>query len=132
MSSSISRHAVYLVGYTARQTRHGLLPLRLGLGLDEIAETFDFGEIEPAIEEGAARELTGLGETQTGQGGDAAEQCAHHGGRAVDLQLGGVLAGEGMRRRHPGDEAGVDELSIETERGESKAARLWPRYGEMV
>ena len=56
------------------EPRDGLLALRLGLGLDEIAETFDLGEVEPAVEEGAAGELAGFGESHAGQCSDAAQQ----------------------------------------------------------
>ena len=52
--------------------------------------------------------------------GDAAEQSADDSGRAMNLQLGRVFTSEGMRRRHPGDEAGVDERALELERGEGK------------
>ena len=51
---------------TAGEAGHRLLPLALGLGKDQIAEAFDLGEIELAVEEGAARELAGVGEAQPG------------------------------------------------------------------
>src|SRR5262249_47720540 len=110
--------------------RHRLLPLRLSLGLDEIAEALDFGEIELAVEEGATSELAGLGEPQTGQGRNRANQRSNDGGRAVHLQLGRILARERVRTRHPGDEAGVDELGVEMQWGEGEPPRLRLHYGE--
>ena len=55
----------------------GQLPLRLAalhlrLGVDEIGETLDLGEVELAVEEGAAGELAGLGERST-----PAVRCEH-------------------------------------------------------
>ena len=51
----------------AFRLRQRLTPLRLGLGIDEIGEALDLGEIELAVLEGAARELAGLGEPHAGE-----------------------------------------------------------------
>ncbi len=40
-----------------------LAPLHLGLGINEICETFDLGEIELAVLKTAPREFAGLGRT---------------------------------------------------------------------
>ena len=48
----------------------------------------------------------------------------------MDLQLGGILAGERVRRRHPGDEPGVDDAAIEGEGTEGEASRFRKQTGE--
>ena len=67
--------------------------LRFGLGANQIGQTLDGGEVEPAVLEGAARKLAGLCRPQSV---DAAE-CAEHRGNdrapSVHLQFGDVLAG---------------------------------------
>lgn len=60
------------------ETRRRLLALRLGLGLNEIAKTLDFGQVELAVEESPAGELTSLGQPYAGQRGDRPEQRSNH------------------------------------------------------
>ena len=88
-----------------------LARLRLGLGGDEIGKALDLGEIEPAILEGAARELAGLGETHVIDGQQGADDEPNHGAAAVDMELAHVLAGEASRPGQPEHEAAVEEIA---------------------
>ena len=92
----------------AFRLRQRLTPLRLGLGIDQIGQTFDLGEIELAVLERAAGELAGLGKPHAGEGEQRIEHGADHGAAAMQLQLGHVLAGEARRRREPQHEAAVE------------------------
>ena len=85
-----------------------LTALRLGLGLHEIGQAFDLGEIELAVLERAARELAGLGEPRAGEREHRVDHRADHGAAAMDVKLGHVLAGEARRRREPQHQAAVD------------------------
>jgi hypothetical protein len=82
----------------------------LRLGAHQIGEALDRGEIELAVLEGAAGELAGLGHTQAV---DAAQRLKHggdDGAAAVQLQLGGVLAGFAVGRRKPQHQRLVDDF----------------------
>ena len=85
-----------------------LTALCLGLGLHQIGETLDLGEIELASLECAPRELAGLGEPRAVEREHRVDDGADHGGTAVEVQLGHVLAGEARRRREPQHQAAVD------------------------
>ena len=88
-----------------------LARLRLGLGGDEIGKALDLGEIEPAILEGAARELAGLGETHVIHGQQGANDEPNHGAAAMNMELAHVLAGEASRPGQPEHEAAVEEIA---------------------
>ena len=84
--------------------------LALRFSRHQVGEAFHRGEIELAVLEGAAGELAGLGGLEAI---DAAERSKHRGDHraaAVQLQLGGVLAGLALRRRKPQDQRLVDGL----------------------
>ncbi len=88
-----------------------LARLGLGLGGDEIGKALDLGEIEPAILEGAARELAGLGETHVIHGQQGADDEPNHGAAAMNMELAHVLAGEASRPGQPEHEAAVEEIA---------------------
>ena len=106
--------------------------MRLGLGIDQIGEALDLGEIELAVLERAARELARLGEAGGGEGEQRIEHGADHGAAAMQLQLGHVLAGEARRRREPEHEAAIEFRAARadvaqgrmTGRGHATAKRL--------
>ena len=52
--------AVDALRQAALEPRQGLAPLVLGFRLEQIAETFDLDQVELAVLEGAAGELTGF------------------------------------------------------------------------
>ena len=85
-----------------------LTALRLGLGLHEIGQALDLGEIELAVLERAARELAGLGEPRAVEREHRVDHRADHGAAAMDVKLGHVLAGEARRRREQQHQAAVD------------------------
>ena len=92
--------------------RQRLAALRLGLGLHEIGQTFDLGEIELAVLERAAGELARLGEPHAGEREHGVDHRADHGAAAMDVKLGHVLAGEARRRREPQHQAAVDQRAL--------------------
>ena len=95
----------------AAELAHGLAPLRLGLGIDEVGEALDLGEVHAAVEKGAAGELAGLRRAAIL---DGAERAQHRGpGRqpAMDMELGLILAGKALRPRHPQDEGLIERLA---------------------
>ena len=96
----------------AFRLRQRLTPLRLGLGIDQIGEALDLGEIELAVLERAPRELAGLGEPHAGEGEQRIEHGADHGAAAMQLKLGHVLAGEARRRREPEHEAAIELRAV--------------------
>ena len=80
------------------QTRGGGAHGGLGVGGDEVRDGLGAGEVDAAMEEGAAGELTGPGGADGGVLQGAGEQQAQEAGAAMGLELDDVLAGEGMRR----------------------------------
>ena len=52
---------------SAVQLLQGLARLSAGLGIDQVGQALDRGQIEPAVQERAAGELAGLGRPQTRQ-----------------------------------------------------------------
>ena len=89
----------------------GLPALRLGFGVDQIGETFDGGEIEPAVLEGAPGELARLRRPQALDASERAEHRCNHRAAAVQLQLGHVLAGLAVRPGKPQRQRFVDRLA---------------------
>ena len=69
-----------------------LAPLRRRLGIDQVGEALDAGEVQLAVLEGATRELAGLRQPAALDPADRLEHGLHHGAAAVHLQLGHVLA----------------------------------------
>ena len=78
----------------------GLAPLRRGLGVDEVGEALDTGQIELAVLEGAAGELAGLRQPAA-LSRRAPRARPHDGPAAVHLQLRHVLAGLALGAREP-------------------------------
>ena len=85
--------------------------LGLGLGRDQVGQAFDRGQIHAAVLERAARELAGLGRTQTLELAQRRQHRRDHGAAAVQLQLGDVLAGLAVGPRKPERQAFVDDLA---------------------
>ena len=104
----------------------GLTALRLGLGADQIGETLDRGEIEPAVLERAARELARLRRPQSFDPPERAEHRGDHRAAAVQLQLGDVLAGLAVRPGKPQRQRLVDRFAAVriAHAGERGLARL--------
>ena len=92
--------------------RQSLAALRLGLGLHQIGQAFDLGEIELAVLERAARELAGLGEPNAVEQQGGVDRRADYGAAAMDMKLGHVLAGEARRTREPQHQAAVDRRCV--------------------
>ena len=76
-----------------------LAPLGPRLGIDEIGQALDAGEVQLAVLEGAARELAGLRQPAALDRADRREHRLDHRPAAVHLQLGHVLAGLAFRAR---------------------------------
>ncbi len=77
-----------------RRLIQGLAPLFRGFRRDQIGDGFGLGQVEPAIEEGAAGELPRL---RRAQARDAAERRQHpldHGRAPVQVEFHDILAGE--------------------------------------
>src|SRR5829696_8298849 len=89
----------------------GLAALRLGLGVDEVGQALDGGQVHPAVEEGAAGELARLRGAAARQAGERPQHGGAHGKTAVEVKLGLVLAGETVRTRHPDDERLVERFA---------------------
>ena len=87
--------------------RKRLAPLRLGLGSDQIVHRLGLGEVHPAVEEGAASELSRLsrpGAECHQRIGDARQDRAP----PVQEELGRVLAGVAAWTGQPHDHRLVD------------------------
>ena len=88
---------------------HGLPPLRLGLRLNQVGDSFDLGQIEPAVEESPPGELAGLRRPEALQPLQFPEDRGNHRAATVDMELGDVLAGEtSWRRKEQGKPAVKD------------------------
>ncbi len=93
----------------------------LGAGLDEVGHRFGLGEVELVVQEGAPRELAGLGHAQAdlAPGLQAARQQHLHDYRAaVALQLEHLFAGVRVRRGEVQREAVVDHAAARIEEGQ--------------
>ena len=97
----------------ALHLRQRLAPLLSGFGGDQVGDALGRGEVELAVLEGAAGEFAGLGEAAEAELGEGIEQGAHHGATAVAVQLDHGLAGLGVRRLEPHDQAAVDLLAAQ-------------------
>ena len=76
----------------ALQLPQSLAALRIGVGINQIRETFDGGEVELAVLERAARELAGQCHAQSVHRCERGEQRGDHRASAMQLDLGGVFA----------------------------------------
>jgi hypothetical protein len=113
--------------------RRGELPLqaadgaargRLGSRLDEVRDRLGLREIEPVVEERAARELARLREARAELEAPAQQELQHD-RAAVTLQLEDVLAGVGMRRRKIERDPVVDRPTCGVAKARARrAARL--------
>ena len=89
--------------------RQGLAGLRRGLGIDEIGKSLDFGQVELAVLEGAARELARLGEPRAGKREYGLDDPAYHRAAAMHMEFGHVLAGEARGTFEPEHEAPIEQ-----------------------
>jgi hypothetical protein len=78
-----------------------LAPLPIGVRVDEIVESFGFGEIELAVLEGAPGKFTGLGRTNIFERGQRREQSGQHRTPAMDVKFRDVFPGRAGRTRKP-------------------------------
>ena len=104
------------------------LALLVGFRRDQVGDGFGLGEVELAVLEGAARELAGLGQPAEAQLADRLQRAADHRAPAMQVQLGHGLAGLGVGRLEPHDQAAVDRLAAL--RVEDGAQRQAPRLGQ--
>src|SRR5262249_33068868 len=100
-------------GFDARRQRPAklserLATLRLGVGCDEIAESFDGGEIELAIQERAPGELTGLRRAEAFELAEHAKDGGDDCAAAMEMQCGDIFACFARRRRKPQREPVVE------------------------
>ncbi len=86
-----------------------LTALRIGLGHREVGDRLGLGEVELAVQKGAAGELAGLGEPQP-EPAQRPHYRGEHGAAAVQMELGDILAGGARRGREPQDESVVERL----------------------
>ena len=91
---------------------HRLAPLRLGLGMDQIGEPLDLGEVEPTGCKGAARELAGVGGPQAHEARQSRDHRRNHGTPAMHMKLGDVLPGEARRPGKEENETRIDHRAV--------------------
>ncbi len=94
------------------QLTQRLAALPIGVGVNEIVETFGFGEIEFAVLESAAREFTGLRCPQIVERRKRREQRRENRAAAMDMKFGDVFSGRARRSRKPQHHRIVDRLLI--------------------
>ena len=84
----------------ALQLTQCLSALTVGVGGDEVVQTFGLGEIELAVLERTAGEFAGLRRPDLVEGGERGKQCGQHGAPAMDVKFRDVLASRagGMRK----------------------------------
>jgi hypothetical protein len=90
----------------------------LGAGVDQVGHRLGLRQVELAVEEGALRELAGLGRSRPGQQVEAArqQQLQHH-RSAMRLQLQHMLAGVAVRGREVQRQAMVDGTAVGRQEG---------------
>ena len=111
-------------GAVAEQAAHLLerLPaLRLGLGVDQVGQRLDLGEVELAVLEGAPGELARLRQPQPRDPAERRQHRRDHGAAAMQLKLGHVLAGLAARAGKPERQRLVDRLAGWRGRARSRA-----------
>ena len=99
-----------LVAEQTLQLTQRLAALPIGVGMDQIVETFGLGEIELAVLERAAGKLARLRRADIGQSRERCEQRRQHRAPAMDMKFGDVLAGRTCRSRKPQHHRIVDRL----------------------
>ena len=81
------------------------------LGVDEVDDGLGLRQVELAVQEGPAREFAGSRLPRPG-GQQRLQPGGQHGGRAVALQLNGLLAGVAVRRAAHDTEALVNDAPL--------------------
>ena len=100
--------------------------LRLGLGIHQIGQPLDLGQVHPPTVEGPAGELPRLGRTEPFELRQRLQSRRHNGSPAMHMEFGHVLAGERVRRREEQDETVIDEIAIGRVNG-AQAGPAWFR-----
>ena len=104
------RHALGAVAEQPAQLLERLPALRIGVGIDQVGQRLDLGEVELAVLERAAGELAGLRQPQSFHPPERGQHRGDDGAPAMQLQLGGVLAGFAARPRKPQHQRLVDDF----------------------
>ena len=102
-----------------------LARLRLGLGVDEIGEALDLGEVELAVGEGTGGELAGLRQPHASYRQHRLDDAANHGAAAMDVQLGHVLSRKACRPRQPQHQPAIQRQARAAELAQARPPRLW-------
>ena len=97
-------HAETCLLKAALGERKRRLALRFGLGLDQVGETFGFGQVDPAVLESAAGEFAGFGQAQALDRGQRTEDGIDHGPAAMALKFHAIFAGRTRRTVEPEDQ----------------------------
>ncbi len=80
-------------------------------GVDQVGQALDLGEIELAVEESPARELSRLGEAAARHFAERIERGSDDGAAAVKLKFGQILARLARRAGEPEHDGPVDRLA---------------------
>ena len=102
----------------------GLRALRLGLGLQKIGQALDLSEVQSAVLEGAAGELSGLGRYRVGLRGERRQDAFQDRRRAVAVQLDDRLAGVAGPSGEGEDERLVEDGAVGPAQGAQAGAAL--------
>ena len=78
--------------------------------MNEIVETFGFGQIELAVLERAAGKFAGLGRAHVFERGQRGEQRRQHRAAAMDMKFRDILAGRACRTRKPQHHSIINSL----------------------
>ena len=119
----------------AGKLAHRLRALRLGLGEHEVAKPLDGGEIEPPVGKRAARELARLRGPEARQLAERGEHRRDHRAAAVQVQLGHVLSGFGVRPGKPEHQRLVEQrvaVAQPAQRGAPRLGQLAAERGDRV
>ena len=106
-----ARQSRALIAEQALQLAQRLTALRVGLGIDQIGETFRLREVELAVLESAAREFAGFRRRGTFDPAERAEHRSNHRAAAVQMELGDVFAGLAVRAGKPQRQRLVERLA---------------------
>ena len=104
-----------------------LPPLAFGLGVDQVGQALDGGQIELAVLKRAPGELARLGRPQAVEPAQRGKGRGNNGAAAVQLELGCVLAGLAVGAGKPERQRLVDHLPGRriAHAREPRLARLW-------
>ena len=97
-------------GEAALGLLQGLPALGSGFGGDQVGNALGGGEVQLAVDEGAAGELARLGGA-CARRDQRLRHAGDHGRAAMEVQLGAVLAGVAAGRREPEDQGAVERLA---------------------